>query len=199
MAQRTTSLRQPSAIRGAGRGMHLLEMITAVAILAALLAVGARVTGRLPSERAAPLTGRPTRLLQMGGIWVNTAINPQRERIFRVLDPATGAETGETLPFHLPENGPPPTFSGDGHILAYTDTSPSYRAARDLHHGCRDRRLAPIVGLRPADIRHAPERRRHKADALSVQHAQPSAVHPPHRGCRDRRNDQHRHALIIER
>ena len=126
MAQRTLPLSQPTGTRGAARANALLEAITAVAIIAALLAVGARATGRLPNEHTAALSDRPTRLIQMDGVWIDAATNPKRERFFRVLDPQTGAETGETLPFRLPENAYPQAFSGDGRTLAYADTSPSF-------------------------------------------------------------------------
>lgn len=128
MAQRTIPLSQPTATRGARRGMHLLEAITAVAVVAALLAVGARAMGRLPSERTAATSNQPTRLIQMDGVWVDAATNPKRERFFRVLNPRTGAETGETLPFHLPEDAYPRAFSADGRTLAYT-ANPSSLAA----------------------------------------------------------------------
>lgn len=125
MAERAFPFDRSPATHGSGRRISPLEVITAVAIIAALLAIGARATGRLPSERAAPSTDRPTRLVQLGGAWTNVATNPKHERFFRILDPATGAETGETLPFHLPENADLIHFSGDGRTLAYTDNRPS--------------------------------------------------------------------------
>ena len=127
MAQRTLPLSQAAGTRDAGRGIRLLEAITVIAIIAALLAVSARATGRLPNERTAALSDRPTRLIQMGGVWVDAATNPKRERFFRMLDPHTGAETGQTLPFRLPENAYQQVFSGDGRTLAYTDDGASLR------------------------------------------------------------------------
>jgi len=111
------------------RGIRLLEAITAIAIIAALLAVGARATGKLPSEQATTVSGPPTRLLQMDGVWVDAATNPKRERFFRVLDPRTGAETGETLSFRLPESAYPRAFSADGRTLAYSDNPSSLAAS----------------------------------------------------------------------
>ncbi|MDQ6602728.1 MAG: hypothetical protein M3Z19_08365, partial [Chloroflexota bacterium] len=99
MAQRTIPLTQPVVTRGSGHGIHVLEAITAIAILAAFIAVGARATGGLPNERTIATSDQPTRLIQMDGVWVDAATNPKREQFFRVLDPRTGGETGETLPF----------------------------------------------------------------------------------------------------
>jgi hypothetical protein len=116
--------------------MLLLEAITAVAILAALLALGARVTGRLPDERAAALADRPTRLFQMDRTWDGTRMRWQG--FLRVLDPATGAATGETLPLPLPgDGGISPVFSADGRTVAHTDTQPP---------------LSPLGVMQPASI-----------------------------------------------
>ncbi len=128
MAQRTIPLTQPVVTRGSGHGIHVLEAITAIAILAAFIAVGARATGGLPNERTIATSDQPTRLIQMDGVWVDAATNPKREQFFRVLDPRTGGETGETLPFHLPEDAYPRAFSADGRTLAYT-ANPSSLAA----------------------------------------------------------------------
>jgi DNA-binding beta-propeller fold protein YncE len=126
MAERAIPLTQPTRTDRPNRRVSFPEAITALAIVAALLTVGARVTGRLPNERAAAIADQPTRLIQMGGVWAQPATNPQRDRIFHILDPATGTETGETLPFHLPENAEPLAFSGDGRTLAYTVNPPSH-------------------------------------------------------------------------
>ncbi|GEM_PF-5472359 len=125
MTQRTISLTRPTPTHRSGSRISVLEAITAITIVAALLAVGARAAGRLPNERPAATSERPTRLIQMDGVWVDTATNPKRERFFWVLDPRTGAETGETLPFRLPENAYPRAFSADGRTLAYVDYHPS--------------------------------------------------------------------------
>lgn len=122
MAERTSSLNRPATMHPPGHGLRLLEILTAIATVAALLAAGARLTGRLPSERAAPLSDRSTRLLQMGRTW--DAPQVRWQGLFRVLDPTTGAETGVTLPLRLPENAQPLAFSADGRTLAYTDTQP---------------------------------------------------------------------------
>ena len=152
MAERTIPLTRPTRADRPRRRVSLLEAITALALVAALLTVGARVTGRLPNARAAAIPDRPTRLIQMGGVWTQPATNPQRDRIFHVLDPATGAETGETLPLHLPENAEPLAFSADGRTLAYSVNPPSHVVSvvdvADWHG-------AAYADLRPADLRHA--------------------------------------------
>jgi hypothetical protein len=125
MAERAIPLTQPTRAGRPNRRVSFLEALTALAIVAALLTVGARVTSRLPDERAAAIADRPTRLIQMNGVWVDTATNPKREQFFRLLDPQTGAETGETLPFRLPEYAYPRAFSADGRTLAYEDDRPS--------------------------------------------------------------------------
>jgi hypothetical protein len=122
MAERTIPLIQPAPAYRPRRRVSSLEILTALAIVAALLAVGARVTGRLPNERAAAMPDRPTRLLQMGRTWDGTQVRWQG--FLRVLDPATGAETGETVPLHLPDGNGAPVFSADGRTVAYTDTQP---------------------------------------------------------------------------
>ncbi|MGI8856295.1 MAG: hypothetical protein ACR2JW_11135, partial [Thermomicrobiales bacterium] len=125
MAERTIPLTQPTPTHRPSRRVSFLELVTALAIIAALLAVSARVTGRLPNERMAATADRSTRLIQMDGLWVDAATNPKRERFFRLLDPQTGAETGEALPYRMPENADEITFSGDGRTLAYIDNLPS--------------------------------------------------------------------------
>lgn len=124
MAERTILLAPTTSPHRPSRRVSFLEIVTAIATVALLLAAGARATGRLPSERAASTAGASTRLIQMDGIWVD-ATNPKREGFFRVLDPATGADTGMTLPFRLPEYAYPHAFSADGRILAYVDSRPS--------------------------------------------------------------------------
>lgn len=122
MAQRTIPLTQPTPTHRSGRRISVLEAITAVAMVAALLAVGARATGRLPDERTAATSDRPTRLLQMNRTWDGAQMRWQG--FLRVLDSATGAE-GETLPLYLPGDGSiRPVFSADGRTVAYTDTQP---------------------------------------------------------------------------
>ncbi len=129
MAQRTIPLTRPTPTHRSGRRLSVLEAITAVAMVAALLAVGARVTGRLPNERTAAIPDQPTRLIQLDDVWVDTATNPKREHFFHALDPRTGAETSAILPFRLPENAYPRTFSADGRILAYSDNPSSLAAS----------------------------------------------------------------------
>ncbi|MGI8689623.1 MAG: YncE family protein [Thermomicrobiales bacterium] len=123
MTQRTIPLTQPTPTHRSGRRISVLEAITAVAMVAALLAVGARATGRLPDERTAAIPDQPTRLLQMDRTWDGTQMRWQG--FLRTLDPATGAETGEPLPLRLPGDGSiRPVFSADGRTVAYTDTQP---------------------------------------------------------------------------
>jgi hypothetical protein len=98
MAERAIPLTQPTRTDRPNRRVSFPEAITALAIVAALLTVGARVTGRLPNERAAAIADQPTRLIQMGGVWAQPATNPQRDRIFHILDPATGTETARHSP-----------------------------------------------------------------------------------------------------
>lgn len=119
MTTRTTPLTHFDAPR---RRLPLLEVVTTIAVIAAIIAVGARATGRIP-DRDAVTADRATRLVQMVGIWADTATNPRRTPSFRLLDPATGAPTGAALPLPLPEFTSLITFAADGRRVAYTDTS----------------------------------------------------------------------------
>lgn len=76
------------------RGQRLLEILTVIAVFAAGIGVGANALSKIPDRAAAP--DRPTRLLQTVAVWNTTRVD--WDRFLRVLDPATGAETGTTLP-----------------------------------------------------------------------------------------------------
>lgn len=114
----------PPRIGGRPRaGMHVLAVVTVIATIAAMIALGANALGKIPDRDAIAAGQQSTRLLIMGGHWMDVATNPKRERVFHVLDAATGMKTGETLPLSLPEQTPVVTFSADGQRVAYTDTT----------------------------------------------------------------------------